>query len=168
MDVFNNIGDQSTLSPFRLWLPLSRIFFSFFCSNTTSNSFVHSFILLSFGWFIHGGMTFYFGHYWEQQHQQQIETKKILLSCCTFGNLLFTIPSWMFFNNIGDHSKLKTIRLWLPVVNDVIFLFFHNVNFFCSFILIVIILVFRSRWNYIFILVTTGDNNTNNNNKPTT
>jgi hypothetical protein len=57
---FNNIGDHSNISTIRLWLPVSMMSFSYFCSNTTSISFVRSFLLSSFWWFVHGGTTFLF------------------------------------------------------------------------------------------------------------
>jgi hypothetical protein len=47
-------------------------------------------------------------------HQQQ-QTNNIVMSSCTFEKLLFTLRSWMFFNNIGNHSSSSTIRLWLPM-----------------------------------------------------
>jgi hypothetical protein len=114
-DDFNNIGDHSKLSTFRLWLPVSVIFFTFSCSNTTSISFVHSFILSSFRWFIHGGITFLF---WSLLGTRTPTTNTNTQHSDVFLYIRKTTfySSFMdVFNNIGDHSKLKTIRLWLPV-----------------------------------------------------
>jgi hypothetical protein len=187
---FNNNEDHSKLSTFRLWLPESMIFFTFFCSNTTSISFVQLFVLSSFRWFIHGGIIFVF---WSllgtrtptTNTNQQHNDVFLYIRKTTFYTSLMDV-----LINIGDHSKSCTLRLWLPVstmsfsyfvltqclfllfihsychhfggsfmvelcffwclyvtvvvacVNDVFFyLFNHNVYFFCSFVLIVIILV---------------------------
>jgi hypothetical protein len=112
---FNNIGDHSKLSTIRLWLPVSMMSFSYFCSNTTSISFVYSFLLSSFWWFVHGGTTFLF---WSllgtttpttpttQQHNDVF----LYIRKTTFYYLFMDVS-----NNIGDHSKLSTLRLWLPV-----------------------------------------------------
>jgi hypothetical protein len=60
IDVFNKIEDHYELRTLRLWLPVPMMSFSYFCSNTTSISFVHSFLLSSFWWFVHGGTAFLF------------------------------------------------------------------------------------------------------------
>jgi hypothetical protein len=52
-----HLGDHTILGTLRLWLSVSMMSFSYFCSNTTSVSFVHSFLMSSFWWFILGGIT---------------------------------------------------------------------------------------------------------------
>jgi hypothetical protein len=60
-------------------------------------------------------LSFYFGQYCGQQHKQRQQTNNIMMSSCIFGNLISIFGSWIIFENIGDHSKLSTLRLWLPV-----------------------------------------------------
>jgi hypothetical protein len=100
-DGFNNMGDHSKLSTFRLWLPVSMIFFTHFCSNTTSISFVHLFLLSSFRCSFKVELRFYFGHYWGQEHQQKTQTNNIMMSSCIFGKLLFTFRSLMISTILG-------------------------------------------------------------------
>jgi hypothetical protein len=99
---------------------VNDVFFTFFYSNTMSISFVHSFLLSSVWWFVHGETTFLFwsllGKKSPHQQQQNQQHKDVFLYIwkTTFQ------PQPLKFKNIQFETIVSFVEIAISATENII------------------------------------------------